>query len=234
MKQYLTRRPWLSITPVTVLAGLLYASWPLGYWLNPVANRGLASDLEAAHQPYNWVFISFDIVSGLLICIASWWLLRRLRNAESRLLTYAMLGFGVFGLLTAIDALLPLDCVSANVGQCRSVWHDPYFIVHGVASIGSIAGLTLSIMCVWWLAMRDYHSAKHLSWVMHGAMAVWFGFGTVTFWLIMLSRSSTLAQHVFIVLCSVWVVSLPYLIWRYAFAVPPHPVKQVIKKSRDL
>ena len=48
-----------------------YASWPLGYWLNPVANRGLASNLEAAHQPYNWVFIAFDIVSGLLICVVS-------------------------------------------------------------------------------------------------------------------------------------------------------------------
>ncbi len=228
MKDKIARRPWLSFTPLTVIAGLLYASWPLGYWLNPVANRGLASDLEAVHQPYNWVFIAFDIASGILICVVTIWLLQRLRNAESRLLTYAMLGFGIFGLLTAVDALLPLDCISAVVGQCRSPLHDPYFIVHGIASIGSIGGLTLSILCVWWLAMRDYQSAKHLRWLLHGALCVWFGFGIFTFWLIMLSRSSTLAQHVFILLCSVWTVALPYLVWRYA-----HPERDISVASRS-
>jgi len=32
---------------LALLAGILYASWPLGYWLNPaVSKAGLASALE--------------------------------------------------------------------------------------------------------------------------------------------------------------------------------------------
>lgn len=53
-----------------VVAGLLYSSWPLGYWLNPQADHGLASNLEALHQPYNWLFILIDISSGVLTFIA--------------------------------------------------------------------------------------------------------------------------------------------------------------------
>jgi hypothetical protein len=36
-----------------VAAGLVYSSWPLGFWFNPlVAHRDFASELGAAHQPY--------------------------------------------------------------------------------------------------------------------------------------------------------------------------------------
>ncbi len=206
-------RPWLSIMPLTVLAGLLYNSWPLGYWLNPIANRGLASNLEAAHQPYNWVFMSLDIISGLLICVASWLLLKILRQAQSLLLMTAAAGFGLFGLLTAIDAVLPIDCVSVG-GSCGPVLRDPWFILHGIFSLGSIAGLTISIMSVWLLFIRGDQVARRLRWLLHGTMFVWFSFGILTFVLILLARSSSLSQHVFIIVCSSWTALLPYLGWR--------------------
>lgn len=213
IQRFTIDRPWLNIMPLTVLAGLLYNSWPLGYWLNPIANRGLASNLEAAHQPYNWVFMTLDIISGLLICIASWLLLRILRKAQSVLLITAAAGFGLFGLLTAIDALLPIDCVSVQ-GSCGPVLQDPWFLLHGIFSVGSIAGLTISIVSVWLLLAHNDQIARRVRWLLHGTMLTWFGFGIITFTLILMARSSALSQHVFIVVCSAWTALLPYLGWR--------------------
>ena len=71
-KNLLTKLEILSI-----VAGILYSSWPLGHWLNlNVSKNSLASGLEAVGQPYNWVFISGDITSSLLIIIISLWLWR--------------------------------------------------------------------------------------------------------------------------------------------------------------
>lgn len=213
MHKPILRRPSLGLLFVTLCAGVLYSSWPLGYWLNPVASQGLASNLEATHQPYNWLFVLLDIASGLLVLAASWWLWRLMKKTDLPLLRYAVLGFGLFGLLTAIDALLPIDCVDV-LNRCGSVFSDPAFIVHGIVSIGSIVGLTVSIMSVWWLVIRDRQAARSLRWLLHGTMFLWFGFGVVTAALIVEARSSTLSQHLFITVCSLWMVALPYVAWR--------------------
>ncbi|HSX45739.1 MAG TPA: DUF998 domain-containing protein, partial [Candidatus Saccharimonadia bacterium] len=198
---------------MTLLAAALYSSWPLGYWLNPSVNRGLASDLEAAHQPYNWVFIVMDVASGVLICVASWWLFKLTKRSNVPLLKYSVIGFGAFGLLTTIDALLPLDCVDV-LNRCGSVLKDPAIVLHGIVSIGSIVGLTISIMSVWWLLMRDRQAGRSLRWLLHGTMFVWFAFGLVTLALILEARSSAVSQHLFITVCSLWTAGLPYLAWR--------------------
>jgi hypothetical protein len=203
-------RDWLTTLSLTVVAGLLYSSWPLGYWLNPTANRGLASNLEAAHQPYGWLFAALDIVSGILVCIASYWLLRLMKQTRVPLLKYAVIGFAMFGLLTAIDALLPLDCVNVT-DRCGPILTDPTFVIHGIISIGSIMGLTISIMSLWWLFLRGGRAARNLRWLLHGTMLVWFGFGMVTAVLIGLARQSSLSQHLFITVCSAWTALLPYL-----------------------
>ena len=149
-----------------LLAGLLYASWPLGYWLNPRATRGLASNLEALHQPYNWVFISLDVVSGALICLATWWLFHFVRKHKHQTdniwLETVVVGFGAFGLLTALDAALPLDCVESTE-RCLPPLDDPYFVIHGIVSIGSIAGLTISLFVAWWLVARNPHALRAVS-----------------------------------------------------------------------
>ena len=204
-------RPWLLTTCLTVLAGAFYCSWPLAYWLNPVANRGLASNLEATGQPYNWVFIGLDIVSGLLICGVTWWLLQALKRPNMSL-KIALYGFGAFGLFTAVDALLPINCLSV-VQRCGPVLHDPWMVIHGAFSLASIGALTLSILSLWWLLVHDRRAAMILRWLLHGTVLAWFAFGLVTFVLLVLVRSSALSQHLFIIVCSLWTAALPYLVW---------------------
>jgi len=207
------QNPRNSIFLITIAAGVVYSSWPLGYWLNPVASRGLASNLEASRQPYNWLFISLDILSGSLICLASWWLYRIVRRAHIPLLIYTLFGFAAFGLLTAVDAMLPLNCINV-INRCGSVFDDPWYVFHGIASIGSIVGLTVSIVCLWWLLARDKSTSRYLRWFLHSTIAIWAGFSIVTLALILLARSSNLSQHIFITVCTLWTAFLPLLVYQ--------------------
>jgi len=198
------------------LAGLLYSSWPLGYWLNPVADRGLASDLEASHQPYSWVFISMDIACGILVGLASGKLLTVVRNSSNRKnlfgLWIAVLGAGVFGLFTAIDALLPLNCIEGTP-HCVASLDNSYFVIHGIFSIGSVTGLTISIVAIWLLLLLREDavmSLVHLTPAMF--LVVWLGFGALTLYLVLHNRSSALSQHIFIGFCCLWLIALPHFV----------------------
>lgn len=208
----------LNIQPTVLLAlaGFFYSSWPLGYWLNSQATRGLASDLGALHQPYNWVFISMDVISGFLVGIASRKLLKIIENNANqrnrRGLQITALGAGGFGLFTAVTALLPLNCIQGSP-QCVVSLNNSYFVIHGIFSFASIAALTISILTIWLLLLSRDRSVISLNHHIPAIfLIVWLGFGALTLYLIVHNRSSTLAQHLFIGLCCLWLIILPYFI----------------------
>ena len=196
------------------LAGLLYSSWPLGHWLNPLADKRLASDLEAFHEPYNWVFIVMDIVSGFLIGIACWQLSQlaeQIIDSRSRLgLLIAIYGTATFGFLTLVDAMLPLDCLEGS-RHCIPPLHNPYFVVHGIFSVGSVGGLTVSIVMIWLLLiLLKYGDKTWIHLIPATFLIVWVAFGLLTLFLFLHNQSSALAQHLFIGFCSLWLIALPY------------------------
>ena len=206
----------INSTKLMVLAGFFYSSWPLGYWLNPKAARGLASDLGASHQPYNWLFITMDVVCGILVGIVSGKLLMIIRSGSNRKnlpgLWIAVLGVGGFGLFTAVGALLPLNCIQGSP-QCVVSLHTSYFLIHGIFSIGSIASLTISIVAIWLLLLlkeQDVISLAHLTPAIF--LFVWLSFGALTLYLVLHHRSSALAQHFFIGFCCLWLIALPYFV----------------------
>ena len=194
------------------LSGLLYASWPLGYVLNPITNRGLVSNLEGLGQPYNWLFISLDIISGVAVCVVARWLWQRTAGKRTMVTTAAVGSYALFGLLTAIDALIPVDC-AADQGQCGNVINHPLVIWHGLISLASIGFLTLSLVIIWWQFSRRQASPSVVRYGLHSAVAIWFFFGIVTAILVGLNRSSALSQHSFIIACSLWTGIFPYFIW---------------------
>ena len=205
-----------NATALMVVAGFLYSSWPLGYWLNPQSDHGLASNLEALHQPYNWLFIMIDISSGVLTFIACRGLLEIGMGSSSHRtslgLWVAIWGAAIFGLFTAIDAVMPLDCVEGSP-RCMTPLHNPYFVIHGVFSIGSVGGLTVSIVAIWLLLFVSeaaVNSLAHLTPAMF--LLIWLGFGILTLYLILHNQTSGLAQHLFIGFCSLWLITLPYFV----------------------
>jgi len=203
-------------TTLMSLSGVLYFSWPLGYLLNPQANNGLASDLGALHQPYNWLFISFDVGCGFLILLSTVKLLgtidKNYTQPNLRWLKFSVLGASGFGLLTAITAVMPLNCIQGSP-NCKVALDNPYFVIHGIFSIGSVTCLTFSIFFIWFLLLSRKRSEASLAYLVPGIfLVVWLGFGSLTLFLVLQNRSSTLSQRLFIGSCSLWLALLPYFV----------------------
>jgi hypothetical protein len=123
-----------------ILAGLffiLYNSWLLGYYLNPlVAGSALASLLGASGQPYNWLFIWGDVVCGLVVLAIS-----ALVYKPNRLLIISLSGFIVFGIMTALSALLPIHCSGVASSCDFTNVFDIHDITGALAGIGQFVGM---------------------------------------------------------------------------------------------
>ncbi|HSX24109.1 MAG TPA: DUF998 domain-containing protein [Candidatus Saccharimonadales bacterium] len=193
--------------PTALAAAVLYCSWPLGYYLNPKASaHGLASELGAVGQPYNWVFISTDVLTGLLVAVIAivlWWWLGR---PAIRWLQVALLSYGVFGILTALDASLPMHC-TPSLTVCPPIQNDHILIVHGVASIAAAASLFISVSALWYANRRERFQQLMLA-----VLALWGLFGLLSVLFFFVPGPGYLAQRYFIVLCSVWMVLLPVIV----------------------
>lgn len=138
--------PWLC-----TLAAILYNSWPLGYIFNShTARYGLASDLERAGQPYYWLFISGDVLTGISVVAASALVWRGVRPKPGQKAWSAMsIGLLVFGLFTAVGTLAPPQCPVASILKCgtdngRGLGLDG--VLSGLAIGGLLMGLISAIV----------------------------------------------------------------------------------------
>lgn len=154
-------------------AGVIYNSWILGYWLNPVvARHDLASELEALQQPFNWLFTTGDIVCGLLVILLSVILWRRRTSKRHWTNKLASITFGLFGLGTLLDALLPLSC-DPTIQQCPITIHDPLLLAHGFFSIAASLALFISVVAVWWTRRHNpLTAALIIGYVLFGIFSV--------------------------------------------------------------
>jgi hypothetical protein len=196
-----------------ILGGFFYSSWPLGFWLNPFVAHRLASELGASNQPFNWVFIAMDIASGFFTVTGCWKLIQIMQKGfgskSPRLISIAIYSTAIFGVLTALDAILPLNCLEGE-SNCLPSLHNPYFIIHGIISIGSIAGLTTSIVAIWLVVYSINRTTKSVEHLLPAIfLVIWVGFGVFTLHLILQNQSSGLAQHFFISFCSLWIIAMP-------------------------
>ncbi|MGH7241323.1 MAG: DUF998 domain-containing protein, partial [Candidatus Saccharimonadales bacterium] len=141
-------------TALGLLAGAIYNSWPLGHWLNPrVAHDSLASGLEAVHQPYDWLFISTDVLSSILVIVLCYWLWR-IYKIRSSYLRGSLYCFMLFAIGTTVDALLPERCVP-NLMQCPNFTQDHYLLIHGMFSILASVFLFVALVILWLHKPKD-------------------------------------------------------------------------------
>lgn len=191
---------------LVVTAAVLYCSWPLGFVLNPAAEKtGLASELGAIHQPYNWLFIWADIASGVSLVFACLLLAKLFQASGWRKAGLVLLA--VYGVCGAIDAALPLKCLP-SLQVCGSVWHDPVMIVHGVVDISGSVALIGTLVAEWMYARR--HHPNWLPWIyiIGGGGVVFAG---LSLWFIIVNGPGYWAQRYYITLSCIWVASLPFV-----------------------
>jgi hypothetical protein len=192
---------------LTIISAIIYCSWPLGFLLNPGASRtGLASELGAIGQPYNWVFIWGDIVSGALLLMGSVSMLRLYKFEGWAKLSLILLA--VYGLCGAFDASIPMTCLPSEQA-CGSVFSDPMLIVHGIFDMGgSVALIGTLVSAAIYVHDHSRHwrrwiwaigAAGTLFFIVSGVFYVWGGPG---YW----------AQRYYITLSCVWVASVPFVL----------------------
>jgi len=192
---------------LTASAALLYCSWPLGFWLNPAAMRaGLASELGAYGQPYNWVFIWGDIISGALLLWGAIVLIHtyKIRGAGR----WSLILLATYGVCGALDAALPMSCLPSQE-ICGPVLSDPMLILHGAIDlVGSVALVGTLVEAVRYV---HKHNRTWRPWIYFiGVSALLFAvlsgvfyvFGGPGYW----------AQRYYITLSCIWVASIPFVL----------------------
>lgn len=192
---------------LVVTAAVLYCSWPLGFWLNPVAEKtGLASELGAYHQPYNWLFIWADIVSGAMLMAACALLAKQFKAEGWRKVGIVLLA--LYGLCASLDAALPLSCLPSEQ-ICGPVFHNPSLVLHGVIDFIGSAALVGTLFVEWLYAWRQHRSWLPWIYVIGGGGLVFAG---LSFWFIMVNGPGYWAQRYYITLSCIWVASLPFVL----------------------
>jgi len=132
---------------LSVMAGILYNSWPLGYIFDKsTARYGLASDLEKVGHPYYWVFIGGDVLTGLVILTIC--LIYRhefSKYFKSRSFKLLIFGLSMFAVFTIIAALLPSECSITPILRYHSIAGQGLGIDALTSTIAAV-GLFLSLI----------------------------------------------------------------------------------------
>jgi hypothetical membrane protein len=169
-------------------------------------HAGLASELGAYGQPYNWVFIGGDVLSGALLLAGCMLLIRAYRLRGWAWWTLTLLA--VYGVCGALDAALPESCLPSQQ-VCGPVLHDPMLILHGVFDLVGSAALLATLV----IAARfvQLHNREWRPWIYAIGIAgtlfavlsgVFYIFGGPGYW----------AQRYYISLSCVWVASIPFVL----------------------
>lgn len=203
---YLQKPQKYKLWVLSILSGLCYVSWPLGYWLNPaVSKNSLASGLEAVGQPYNWSFVLADIVSSIMVIVLCLILWSAIKNPSSaRTTKIALVAVVLYGVSTIADAVIPERCVP-NLQQCPSFTQDHVLLIHGLFSILASVLLFVSL-CVIWLRHRT-------NVILISLLLGYILFGIISLLEAVLpGNNGNWSQHYYITLCGVWLMFVPYAI----------------------
>ncbi|HEY5668200.1 MAG TPA: DUF998 domain-containing protein [Candidatus Saccharimonadales bacterium] len=206
MKHYIQQVYNRPVVWLAALAALLYSSWPLAFFLNPdVVKHALESQLQTAGQPYNWVFIAGDALTGAVLLVAAA-LQYKVFITGGLVTRLGIIGYALFGGLVAIAALVPLNC-DPQAKTCGPLIHDPFVLIHGFASIVSVLALLMGTLAVA-IAAYKKHASAVVREVFLVLLAGWliFGIGSIAqFWW---HPGGNGMQNFFITLCSASIVAI--------------------------
>lgn len=178
------------------LAAVVYNSWPLGFWLDRAGMRGTyISVLEIPGRPDAHLFVTCDILAGLLAIVAG-----VLLRCSPQPVGWGLVAWGlvVFGIGNILEASIPIDATCAvSVASCGT-GAGAMFAPHDVASLISLAGLALAL----W-TLRD-----HSHW-MRAVIGLWVVTGLFMVTSVVVVRWVTVSQASFIVGCGVALAAVP-------------------------
>jgi len=192
----------ISVT-LFLAAGILYNSWPLGYILDKqTARAGLASDLELVGHPYNWLFVTGDVLTA--VCIITAVLIISPRFTGKALLLVRA-GLIVFGLFTAVSALLPSQC-TIGVLRCGAD-HGQGLGLDTVTSSLAALGLLVSLASL--VIIRRLRTPR--SQLVTIVLVTWSLSGMIFSWLALTNRNARFTQDIFMILSGLAIIVIGLL-----------------------
>ncbi len=201
----LTADTW--VVALGALAGLTYLSWPLGYLLNPnVVAVGLASDLEVPGQPFAWLFVGLDVLSGALmlgVAAALWG-----RTVRRWFLVCAILGYALFGISSAVSAAVPLSCGVGRAALLTCGTDPGSYGLHDAVSVVGYFALFVSIFGCLGRATVVRHP-RRLRTVTVVVGGIWAASGLTFLGLTLAGLPEVACQHVLLLATSAAIVLFP-------------------------
>jgi hypothetical membrane protein len=194
----------IDILVTSILLAIVYNSWLLGFILNnPVVHHDLSSQLEVAGQPYNWLFVSADVMTGLLsiILVCLLWANRTKKHLTSAM-NVIVIGLIMFGLFTAISALLPLSCQTSDTrcGAHLSQTFGIHDVTGGIASFG----LFISLAGAWLYSGKVKPNLSHL--VVCCTTILWCVAGIAYLVFTVVNKYTVGIQQIFLILSGVAII----------------------------
>lgn len=192
---------------VGLLAALAYSSWPVAYLVNPaLAASALASELAASGQPYRWLFVALDCLTGAAALVVAQLAWPSRNSPERRLLIVALMGYAMFGVATAADALVPIRCGSVPIRSCgldvRHLSADD--LLTAVAVFALFVGVCSTYLRAARLAAWNFLSVASLV-----VAVIWSTSGPVFLAVSLASQPAISMQHVMLSLTSVVAFLVP-------------------------
>jgi hypothetical protein len=125
---------------VSLFAGLTYSAFLVSRWTSVHAGqRVFVSELEAAGQPYSWLFRLADVASGLAILWMSWLVYARLSG--HRRATSAGVLVAVLGLSSVVDGCSTMRCLPSTNMSCASAEHSAGGLAGQLADLHTDSGM---------------------------------------------------------------------------------------------
>ncbi|NUR89716.1 MAG: alpha/beta fold hydrolase, partial [Nonomuraea sp.] len=142
------RRLVLVAACAFVVAAVLYSAWLPGQFATPGVDRtnGYVSELAARDQPWSGLFRLTDALAGLACLIGVACVTRDDRREWGGWLAMAL-----FSVLTAVDALFPLDCAALGDPACE---RRPLSLSHHVHAVTSVLAVGAVIAAMVLLGLR--------------------------------------------------------------------------------
>jgi hypothetical protein len=182
-----------------IVAAVLYNSWPLGYILNSqTARYGFASTLERAGQPHYQLFVLGDILTGVsLTAVAALALLKLIPLIGAKRYIVASLGgLVLFGLSTALAAILPL-LYSAAINRVIGL--------DGIFSSLSAFGIFISLISLCALGASNYLNTA-LTRVTQITLLAWSASGLLFVVFALNGGAVHISQQIFLLLTGVAII----------------------------
>jgi hypothetical protein len=145
----------IAVAVAGLIGAVLYSDWlvlepAIGRDLSPV--RSYVSEMGALTHPHHGLVNVLDIISGLCIFFLSLRLVHRLSDVAAREdIGFGCAGLTVFGLATALGALVPMTCMPSVQPTCTAgglALHGPvqdmvYTALSVLANVGVEASMLL-------------------------------------------------------------------------------------------